>query len=121
MSASKVNLKIEQGATLDKLITWKSGEPPEPVDLTGCAARAQFREKIESTQVLLELSTENGMLELGGTAGTVRYRVNAVTTAAMQWRSAVHDLEIIFPDETVRRLIYGSVSVSPEVTREQPL
>lgn len=117
MPAAKLKLSIDQGATFTKTVTWKTGKPAVPVDLTGCTARMQIREKIESTAVLLELSTTDGRITLGGTAGTVNLRVEAVDTAAITWRSGVYDLEIEFTDGTVRRLFSGPVSVSPEVTR----
>lgn len=117
MPAAKLKLIIDQGATFTKTVTWKTGKPAAPVDLTGCSARMQIREKLESTAVLLELSTTDGRITLGGAAGTVNLRVEAVVTAAITWRTGVYDLEIEFADGTVRRLFSGPVAVSPEVTR----
>lgn len=110
-------LEILQGQTLDDLKTWKAGDPPVPVDLTGCTARLQIRERIDSPGILLELTTENGGIELGGTAGTIRTRMSAAETAALTWRSGVYDMEIEFPGGIVRRVLAGSAVVSPEVTR----
>lgn len=117
MAAFKVPLKIDQGASFSKLVTWKTGTPAFPVDLTGCTALAHIRETLESPDILITLSTANGKIVLGGAAGTVEIVLSAVETAAITWRAAVYDLEITFPDTTVRRLMYGGVSISPEVTR----
>ncbi|WP_043004854.1 hypothetical protein [Comamonas testosteroni] len=119
MSAHKVKLEIDQGATFDKTITWKTGTKVQsvPVDLTGCKARSQFRETVESETVLLELTTENGRIVLGGPTGEIRILITATDTAALQWSAAVYDLEIEFPNGTVVRRFAGSVAVSPEVTR----
>lgn len=118
MAASKFNLKIEQGATFSLPITWKAGSPtPVPVDLTGCTARMQIRQKLTDTAILVALTTENGRIELGGSAGTIALLLTAVETAAFQWVTGVYDLEIAFPDDTVRRLLQGNVAVSKEVTR----
>ena len=117
MAAFKLSLKIDQGATFTKTVTWKTGKPPVAVDLTGAAARMQIREKLEAPDVLLELSTTNGGVSLGGVDGTVVLRIEADATAALTWRIGVYDLEIEFADGTVRRLLSGGVSVSPEVTR----
>lgn len=117
MPAFKLNLKIDQGATFYKAVTWKTGQPPQAVDLTDCTARMHVRESLDALLVLLDLSTENGRIVLGGPTGAVALVVDATTTAALTWDSGVYDLEIIFPDGTVRRLLAGSVSVSPEVTR----
>ena len=117
MASFKVPLKIDQGASFSKLVTWKTGTPAVAVNLTGCTARAHVRETLEAAAVLLDLSTANGKIVLGGSAGTVEITLSATETAAINWRAAVYDLEITFPDATVRRLMHGSVSVSPEVTR----
>jgi len=116
MAAFKLNLKIDQGATFDQLVTWKTGTPPAAVNLTGCTARMQVRGKLADTVVLLNLATPTGIV-LGGAAGTVTIKLTAAQTAAITWLAAVYDLEIVFADGTVRRLLAGSVVVSPEVTR----
>ena len=117
MAAFKLNLKIEQGATFTKLVTWKTGAPALPVDLSGCTARMQARARVSDTAVLLDLTTLNGGIVLGGAAGTVQIILTDEQTAAIGWTGAVYDLEIEFPIGTVTRLLQGSISVSPEVTR----
>jgi hypothetical protein len=117
MAAFKLNLKINQGATFRKVITWKAGTPALPVDLTGCTARMQMRGKITDAAFLLELTTENGGIALGGVLGTITLNITAAQTTLIAWKSAIYDLEIVYADATVRRLLAGSVSVSPEVTR----
>lgn len=117
MAAFKLNLGIDQGATFVKNVTWKTGKPATPVDLTGCTARMQIRPKVDSADVLVSLTTENGGITLGDAAGTVAIRIEADATEDFTWKGGVYDLEIEFADGTVRRLLAGSVSVSPEVTR----
>ena len=117
MKPFPLNLKIYQGATFRNVTTWQTGKPAAPVNLTGCTARMQVRAKITDSATLLNLTTENGGIELGGTAGTVTINISATDTAAIAWKGGVYDLEIVFSDGTVRRLLAGSVSVSPEVTR----
>ena len=117
---AKLKFTIYQGATFRKRLRWTSKATGAPLDLTGCKARMQVRAEIESTEVLLELTTENGGIELGGTAGTVDLYIGATATAAITWTSGVFDLEIIHPGalpDDVTRLAQGPVSVSPEVTR----
>jgi hypothetical protein len=119
----KVKLTILKGSTFSQLVTWSTGETAEtatPVDLTGCKARMQIRPDIESSTVLEEFTTEDGGIELGGTAGTIRFAIlNATETAAIDWDGGVYDLEIIFSDGvTVLRKIKGAVVISPEVTRD---
>ena len=115
--AGKLNLTIEQGATFTKRLTWKAGSPSAPVDLSGCTARMQVRAKISDTAVLLELTTENDGITLGDEAGTIDLSVTAEQSAAITWKGGVYDLEIEFADGVVKRLVEGSITVSPEVTR----
>lgn len=118
MAAFKYKLQIVQGETLAKTFNWKAGKPVAlPVDLTGCTARMQIRSKVGAVAHLLELTTENGRIVLGGAAGTVQLNLTAAETSAINWVSGVYDLEIVYLDGRVRRLISGAVVVSPEVTR----
>ena len=119
MPAHNFKIEIDQGATYNKVITWKAGTPKNaaPVDLTGCKARAQFRGELESDTVLLELTTENQRIVLGGPTGEIRIVISATDTTALNWPTGVYDLEVEFPDGTVVRRMAGSVVVSPEVTR----
>lgn len=117
---AKLKFTIYQGATFRKRLRWTNKATGTPLDLTGCKARMQVRAEVESTEVLLELTTENGGITLGGTAGTIDFYVGATATAAITWTSGVFDLEIIHPGalpDDVTRLAQGTVSVSPEVTR----
>ena len=117
---AKLKFMIYQGATFRKRLRWTNKATGTPLDLTGCKARMQVRAEVESTEVLLELTTENGGITLGGTAGIIDFYVGATATAAITWTSGVFDLEIVHPGalpDDVTRLAQGTVSVSPEVTR----
>jgi len=118
VSAGKLKLEIEQGATFRKVLTWRYGTPLAAMDLTGCTARMQIRAEITNDTVLHELTTENGGITLGGVAGTITLVIEPTDTAAFTWEEGVFDLEIIFSPTEVRRLVYGPVTVSPEVTRD---
>ena len=117
MAAAKLKLLIEQGATFEKVISWKAGTPALPVNLTGCTARAHVRNELADETTLLELTTENGGITLGGALGTITLALSATATAALTWVTGVYDLEIVYADGKIRRLLAGTVSVSPEVTR----
>lgn len=119
MAAFKVNLEILQGETYDKTMTWKVGADKTPVDLTGCTARLQVRSFVDSTVKLLDLTTQNLGIILGGINGTIQLLISATNTAAiLTWTKGVYDLEIQFANGvTVRRLMEGKVKVSKEVTR----
>lgn len=118
MAAAKLKLLVEQGATFRKVLTWKAGTPAAPVDLSGCTARMQFRADIAAAVPLITLTTENNGIVLGGVLGTIELVITATATAGFTWTAAVYDLEIVFASGDVHRLVYGSVTVSPEVTRD---
>ena len=117
----KWNLVIYQGATFRDTRCWKVGATEAsavPVDLTGCTARAHVRAEIESPGALLTLTTKNGGIVLGREPGAIDlYLSDEETEQITGWDSGVWDLEIEFANGDVRRLFYGSVAVSPEVTR----
>ena len=116
MSSSRHNFTIEQGTTLMKPFIWKDSDGV-PVDLTGYTAKMQVRQSPQSGTVLLELSTTNGRITLGGASGTITLALIASTTAAINWRRGVYDIELTSGDGTVTRLIEGEIQVSKEVTR----
>jgi hypothetical protein len=117
MAAFRLPLTILQGETFSHPLVWKAGVPAVPVDLTGCSARMQVRSVVTSGAVLLELTSANGRIQLGGSSGEIELRLTAAETEALAWRNAVYDLEIVHSDASVRRLLEGSIKVKPEVTR----
>lgn len=113
------NLEIEQGATFRQVFTWQdaSTDPATPYDLSGWTARMQVRKTAASSLVVLELTTENGGITLGGAAGTVSLYIAATATDDLSPNfSGVYDLELVGPSDVVR-LVQGALKVSAEVTR----
>lgn len=115
MPAAKLNLKIEQGATFRQKLTWQS-DSGTPINLTGYTARMHIRSNVKATDILLELTTENGRISLTQLTGEINLLIDAVVTAGITWNSAVYDLELVNGSEVVR-LIQGNITVNPEVTR----
>lgn len=89
-----------------------------PVDLTDYTARMQVRESSESSVVLLELTTENGGLDVEPHGSVTLLLTEAQTTAAVAWGAAVYDIELVSPSGDVTRLCKGPVTVDPNTTRE---
>ncbi|MEW9530593.1 hypothetical protein [Microbispora sp. NPDC049125] len=113
MPAAVWNLLIEQGATWEVVLTLTDR------DLTGCTARMQVRETIESPTALLDLSTApgSGIVVTPGPPGTITLRLSDEETAAIAWRHGVFDLELTDAYGDTDRLLKGEVSVDFEVTR----
>lgn len=116
MAAATFDFDIEQGATLIRPFRWRDGEGT-PIDMTGCKARMQCRPTVSSGNVLLQLTTENGGIELDPTDGLITLTFTAEMTAAITWKKAKYDLEIVAADGVVVRLLQGVIHVSREVTR----
>lgn len=110
---ARYDLKIIQGATLDKTFTWKDSAGTA-INLTSYTAKMQIRSKLGDPGVLVELTHVDG-ITLGGAAGTVRIQRTAAQTAAYGWPRGVYDLELI-SGGVVKRFLEGDVIVSPEVT-----
>lgn len=116
MASNSFDLSIQQGATLSLVATWKDSNGT-PVNLSGYTARMQVRETYDAGNTKLSLTTENGGISLGGTAGTITISAAATATAALAAPfTGVYDLELV-SGATVTRLLQGIATVSPEVTR----
>ncbi len=91
-----------------------------PTDFTGYTARLHIRarhgEDPDEIDPLVELTTENGGIELGTTDGGIALYISAEDTAALAFRKAVYDLELIDADDNVDRYAFGNITVSREVT-----
>lgn len=113
----RLNLTILQGATFRHDLTWKTGNPPDVVNLSGYLARMQMRAKVSDAVVLIELTTANGGIVLDPLNGGIAIYISAADTASLAFKKAFYDLEMIAPNGDVIRLVEGIVIVSPEVTR----
>lgn len=88
----------------------------QPFDITGYTARMQIREKVTSQEVILELTTENGLIELNSTLNTIAITIPATVSQDFNYKSAVYSLELV-KDGVVIPFAYGNVSLVTEVTR----
>lgn len=123
--AGRLDICFEQGAVFDVLMTWREKAAPQtPIDLTGFTARMKvvFNQGETNEALVLELTTGNGRIILGGTAGTIRLLVTATDTAALteaEFENTCYDLEMVpgVPlTEEVRRLIEGNARLKTEKT-----
>ena len=126
MIAGVYNMTIEQGSTFTRLI---SVEQPDlvadpnggifvPYLLVAHTARMQIRRTVESTTAMLSLTTENGGIDInpGTPENEILLSITAANTATLT-SDGVYDLEIISNSGTISKVIRGSVTVIPEVTR----
>lgn len=86
-----------------------------PVDLAGYTARMSLKNKVGGTE-LFRLDTSNGRITLDNVDKKIDLLISAVDTAALTFKKAVYDLELVSPGGVVSLVIYGSVTVVDEVT-----
>jgi len=122
MLAGIYNIVCEQGTTFVRVITLEYPDPDDPEsyipwDFTDYTARMQIRRTIESSTVMIELTTENDGIEFTNpSVGELTVRMTAEQTADLT-SSGVYDLEIISDTDEVSRLIQGNFTLNLEVTR----
>jgi hypothetical protein len=110
-----LNIKIEQGATFNPQINLKTNLG-NPVDLTGCTITSKMRRTFDAATAYAFTCT----ILSPATDGSFTWEMSAATTASIDvsgGTSFVYDVEVLFPDTTVQRIMQGTVSVSPEATK----
>ena len=113
--AGEYDITIEQGSGFSLPLTYEAPEGSF-VDFTGSTARLHVRSKYGATETLIELTTENGGIELTED-GEITLSVSAEDTAALTFSRGVYDLEIVAPAGEPYKIIKGNVFVKREVTR----
>ena len=110
------NIVADQGATLSRVITWRDSAK-NPYNITGYTARMHVRSEVESASLVLELTTANSRITLGGATGQVTLNVAASIMTDVPAGKYVYDLELVSTTSVVTRLVQGNFVVRGEVTR----
>lgn len=118
MSAAGIyNFIVEQGAGFDRTFTYYQADGKTPVDLTGYLARMQARLSTDATEKLIDLTTENGGIVLGGAAGTVRVIIPEMLTKTLTFNEAGYDLELIPSGADPDKFLRGTIMLEREYTK----
>ena len=116
MAAGRYDIIVEQGATWSRTMT--VADDGAPRDLNGYTIRMQARPRHSSEQVIVALTTGDGITISDPPNGVFELLLTAAQTAALPAISgARYDLELVDGDGVVTRLLEGVFTVSPEVTR----
>jgi len=121
MIAGIYNILCEQGTTFGRTFEIQYPDPDDPsiyhpYDLTSHTARMQVRRTIDSSTFLIELTTENGGIEIDDELGKITITMTDAQTSALS-SSGVYDLEIEDNSGNVSRVVQGTFTLSLEVTR----
>ena len=121
---AKARLTVYQGSTFQHKFLFKLGDDPFPFlegfGLSDWSARMHVRQALESETCALNLTTENGRLDLFATPTESGWliKISAEDTEALVAGEYVYDLELVrASDDFVLRVQEGVVRVIPEVTR----
>jgi hypothetical protein len=114
--ASTYNINIDQGATYTLAISYKDSNNAA-INLTNYTAAMQLRATYSSVDAVLSLSSPSNGIVITGATGLISITITDTQTAALSANSFVYDLEITSPSNVKTRLIQGSATISPEVTR----
>jgi hypothetical protein len=126
MIAGVYNLTCEQGTTFSRLIEIEqpdlvndpSGQTYIEYNLVGYQARMQVRRTVDAANYLVYLTSENNGLRVvpGIYENQMQIFMSASVTASIT-QSGVYDIEIISSEGVVSRVLQGSFTLIPEVTR----
>jgi len=120
MAAGRYSFVIEQGATTNIQINW-TDVSGSAIDLTGYNARMQVRPAVESSQILLSLSSslqsDNTGINLSGSnfntplqSGSLAIYISAASSSLLNFGEGFYDLELEKQGE-VTRLIEGKIKL----------
>lgn len=114
--AATYNIIADQGATFSRALVRKDSQK-RVTPLTGYTARMQVRSQVSSLDVVLNLTTENNGIVINPSIGQIVIQATDQVMSNIPAGKYVYDLETISPDGDVERLVMGSFTVRPEVTR----
>ena len=110
---STQNLTLNKGSAYR--IVFKLLNNGSDVDLTGNSLRGQIRTSFYSSEVLLDMSSANLLLNLGNSSITMILPERF--TRRVSQTSVVYDIEILNTLAESSKIIAGTIIFIPEVTR----
>lgn len=117
--AGTYNILCEQGATLERHITW-ADSAKNPYNLNGFTAKMQVRTNDLANTLITELSTDNEYIVLANTAVQYNVVINlpASVTSDLATGMYVYDLFITSPSTgKVDKILEGNFKVKARTTR----
>ena len=111
MSAGTYNFILEQGATFNRQLTVK--DDGSAMNLTGYSVASKMRSTHDSSTVVGTFTCTIS----NATGGIITMSMTNSTTGGIEEGIYVYDLEMTSGTGVVTRLMQGTVTVNPEVTR----
>lgn len=114
MATGTYDTTMNQGDTWRRNVAWSDANE-NPIDLTGFQARMQLRTSADAADVVIELTTENGRINIT-LPNSIDLEIAAVDTATIPAGSYKYDLEMVNGAD-VHKLLRGKIKVIAEVTK----
>jgi hypothetical protein len=108
------NFTVWRGGTFRTRLTLYTDAGITPRDLTGYTARLVC-ENPDTDEILLNLTTGNGGIEIDGLLGTIDLYISDEATQAITWNVGQYELKITSPSGDTDPLLYGSIVVKGSV------
>ena len=113
-------LVINQGADWSYTVVWRQADG-SLTNLTGYSGRMSVRRRTEDVSTLIDLTTGNSRIALGGVSGYLTLLLSASETAALAPSDFddphVYDLEVVDGSNHVYKLLKGIFVNQREITR----
>lgn len=123
---NKYTLTMWQGSTFGLSLTVKTAANTVK-DLTDYSARMHIRSAYDSEVIAESLTSSNGEIIITPAEGNLSFALEATRTANIAVDRAtgvrlpktvyVYDVELIAPDDSVSKILWGNINVYGEVTR----
>lgn len=113
--AAKHDLIFESNGSRKRSFTWTNSQG-QPIDLTGYSAKLMIKKSAEYTQSLVELSTQNNTIALGGANGKIELKFSKLNFVRAA-QGGIYDL-ILIPagDGDPVRFMEGEFKIMKGVT-----
>lgn len=108
--ATKVNIVLDQGTDFETTVNL-TNDAGTQLDLTGMTAASQIRKTYSSSNSVAFTTA------LANNNGTLTLSLNNAVTSAMSPGRYKYDVEITSSANIVTRILEGTVTVTPEVTK----
>ncbi len=110
-------LLVKRGDTLKLNFVFNVPDSDIPLDLTGCTARLYLK-FLRTNALIVDASTENGLLVIEPEAGLVKLEVPAYEMTNAPIGRHKFDLELTFPDGSVLSSETNTLEIVKDVTAE---
>lgn len=114
--SDQVNFQIDQYATFETTVFWKSGAGVA-IDMTDYTAKMQLRQTYDDT-LILELDETDG-ITITEAAGQMDIVIDSATTGTFDFVNCKYDLVVTSQNNVATRVIEGICTLDKGVTHEE--